>query len=102
MRRLPDKGTTYYCSQSCLKGSYKFLSWYDGKADERRKEREQKRDIKAKGRRYYERHRDELRAKAKAKYWADPESARENMRYYRRKRKLLDALCECEEKTGGG
>lgn len=92
MRRLPDKGITYYCSQSCFKGSYKYLSWYDGKTEERRKEMEQSRDPKTKNKRYYERHRDEERARAKARYWSDPEKAREENRYNKRKRKLLDAL----------
>lgn len=80
--------TCYFCSMSCKKASYKHL--FDGKADERRKERESKRDIKEKNRRYYAAHAEQLRQKQKERYWADPESARESNRYHRKKRALQD------------
>lgn len=81
--------TKYYCSQTCFRASYKHRGYWDGKAEERRKEREASRDISAKNRLYYERHREQELARARARYWADPEAARQANEYQRRKRKLL-------------
>jgi hypothetical protein len=47
------------------------------------------RDISAKNSLYYERHSGKEKARAKARYWADPEAARESNRYQYQKRKLL-------------
>lgn len=81
---------TYYCSESCKKASYKHIGWADGKADERRKEREQKRDIAEKNRRYYEAHAEEIKAKERAYYAEHPGLAAENSRYWRKKQRLLE------------
>ena len=79
---------TYFCSQTCFDSSYKHK--FDGKAEERRKEREANRDISAKNRLYYQRHIEEARARSRRRYWADPERARADNQYQRRKRKLLE------------
>lgn len=81
--------TCYFCSESCKQASYKHL--FDGKAQERRKEREAKRDTKEKNRRYYAAHAEQLRQKAKERYWANPEISRENIRYNHMKRRLKNA-----------
>lgn len=78
--------TCYFCSESCKKASYKHL--FDGKAETRRAEREANRDTSEKNRRYYLAHAEQKRQRARERYWADPEAARENNRYQRQKRKL--------------
>lgn len=93
MRQMVMDGkqkTTYFCSQSCFQASYKHKGFVDGMSEQRRAEREANRDISAKNRLYYERHREQEKARAKARYWADPEAARESNRYQRQKRKLLE------------
>ena len=49
VRQVPRDGkkaaTTYYCSSKCFSASYKHIGWYDGKFDERRKDRERKRAL---------------------------------------------------------
>lgn len=40
------QATVYFCSESCKRKSYKHL--FDGNADKRRREREEKRDVKEK------------------------------------------------------
>lgn len=93
IRQIPADGkkqkTCYFCSEACKLASYKHR--FDGKAEQRAAERYARRDIKEKNRLYYERHREAERARAKARYWQDPESARENMKYARRKRALIRA-----------
>ena len=79
--------TTYFCSETCKRASYKHL--FDGKAHIRRAEREAKRDISAKNRLYYERHAEQERARAKARYWSDPERYRADNKYQRMKRQLI-------------
>lgn len=90
VRQMPRDGkrqaTTYFCSESCKNASYKHL--FDGKAHLRRAEREAKRDITAKNRLYYERHAEVERARAKERYWSDPERYRTDNRYQRKKRTL--------------
>lgn len=91
VRMVPRDGKrqviTYYCSSSCFHASYKHK--FDGKAPERKKERDKNRDVSEKNRRYYQAHAEELRRKAKEKYWADPEKARSDNVYQREKRKLI-------------
>lgn len=93
VRQIPRDGkkqsTTYFCSEKCFASSYKHIGFFDGKAEQRRKEREAKRDIKEKNRLYYERHAERDRSRARARYWADPESARADNQYQRAKRKAL-------------
>lgn len=95
VRQLPKDGkkqaTTYFCSQSCYEASYKHTGWYDGKTQQRRAEREAKRDIQAKNKLYYQRHQEQLRERARARYWADPEAARADNRFCRAKRRLQNA-----------
>lgn len=76
----------YFCSESCKNASYKHL--FDGKAGERRKQREAARDVREKNRRYYEAHSEEIKARKRALYIADPVSALKNNKYQRRKRAL--------------
>lgn len=93
VRQVPRDGkrqaTTYYCSQGCYAASYKHIGWFDGLTAQRRAEKEAKRDISAKNKRYYDRHREQEQARARARYWSDPESARADQAYQRAKRKLL-------------
>lgn len=78
---------TYFCSRSCHSASYKHK--FDGKAEGRRKQREAER-ASEKNRLYYQRHIEQERARARRRYWADPERARADQEYQRRKRKLLE------------
>ncbi len=70
------------------------MSWYDGKTEERRKEKERNRDYKEKNRKYYEKNKEKERARARERYWSNPEKARADMAYYKRKRKLLNGKQE--------
>ena len=81
--------TCYFCSESCKAASYKHK--FDGKAEERRRAREAARDITEKNRRYYQTNAEQVRRRARERYWADPESARAGVAYQRRKRELLNA-----------
>lgn len=94
MRQLPVDGkkqkTCYFCSSACYKASYKHIGWYDGKAEQRRAEREAKRDIKEKNRRYYAAHAEQERERAKARYWANPDKYCAANVYNRKKRKLME------------
>ena len=79
--------TCYYCSETCKQASYKHR--FDGKAAQRKAERDAQRDTREKNRRYYIAHQDQERERAKARYWADPERARADNEYQRRKRKAM-------------
>ncbi len=83
------QATTYFCSGKCFAASYKHIGWYDGKAEERRKQKEARRDLKEKNRRYREKHAEELREKARLRRLANPGLAAADSAYNRRKRKLL-------------
>lgn len=76
----------YFCSETCKKASYKHL--FDGKAEIRRAEREANRDTSEKNRRYYLAHAEQIRQRAKERYWANPEPVRESNRYQRKKKQL--------------
>lgn len=93
VRQVPRDGkrqaTTYYCSSACFQASYKHIGWYDGKADERRKAREGSRDVSAKNRKYYAAHIEQERRRARERYWANPEAARADMAYQRKKRRAM-------------
>lgn len=90
--------TCYFCSKSCKTASYKHL--FDGKADERRKEREAKRDIQENNRRYYAAHAEKERERAKARYWSDRDAALADNRYQRVKRAIKKIGGEINDKTG--
>lgn len=83
--------TVYYCSESCKKASYKYVSWFDGRAEERRKERKNKRDVREKNRRYYAAHADAERERARIYRLNHPEEVAANNAYNKKKRKLLEA-----------
>lgn len=83
------QATTYFCSEKCFAASYKHIGWYDGKAEERRKLKEARRDHKEKNRKYREAHAEELREKARLRRLANPSLAAADSAYTRRKRKLL-------------
>ncbi len=82
--------TCYFCSEACKRASYTYRM--DGKAEECRKAREASRDISEKNRRYYESHAEQERARARERYWADPERARADVKYQRRKQRLMEAV----------
>ena len=83
------QATTYFCSEKCFAASYKHIGWYDGKAEERRKLKESRRDWKTKNRKYREAHAEELREKARLRRLANPGMAAADSAYNRKKRKLL-------------
>lgn len=83
------QATTYFCSEKCFAASYKHIGWYDGKAEERRKLKEARRDWKTKNRKYREAHAEELREKARLRRLANPGMAAADSAYNRKKRKLL-------------
>lgn len=84
------QATTYYCSEKCFAASYKHIGWYDGKAEQRRREKEARRDTREKNRRYHAAHAEELREKARLYRAAHPGQAAADSAYQRRKRKLLE------------
>ena len=84
------QATTYFCSEKCFAAIYKHIGWYDGKAEERRKLKEARRDWKTKNRKYREAHAEELREKARLRRLANPGMAAADSAYNRKKRKLLD------------
>lgn len=83
------QATTYFCSEKCFAASYKHIGWYDGKAEERRKLKEARRDWKSKNRKYREAHAEELQEKARLRRLANPGMAAADSAYNRKKRKLL-------------
>lgn len=78
----------YFCSESCKKSSYKHL--WDGKAEERKRARDASRDVKEKNRKYYQTHQEEERARARRRYWMNHESALQDNRFNRKKRKAME------------
>lgn len=83
------QATTYYCSSPCFQASYKHIGWYDGLAKERKRLRDEQRDVREKNRRYYAAHAEQERERQKARYWANHDDSLETLRYNRRKRKLV-------------
>lgn len=83
------QATTYFCSEKCFAASYKHIGWYDGKAEERRKLKEARRDWKTKNRKYREAHAEELREKARLRRLDNPGMDAADSAYNRKKRKLL-------------
>ena len=87
--RLTLYRTCGTCSEKCFAASYKHIGWYDGKAEERRKLKEARRDWKTKNRKYREAHAEELREKARLRRLANPGMSAADSAYDRKKRKLL-------------
>ena len=85
------QATVYFCSESCKKKSYKHL--FDGKSDERKMERESKRDVTEKNRKYYLKNSEEIRRKRMEKYYENREEELLTQKYNRKKRKLLMDEC---------
>lgn len=94
--------TCYFCCEGCKRCSYKHPGWWDGLADVRRKERESARDKREKNRRYYAEHAEELRKKARERYWNDPDSAREDNRYQKQKRRMQHGQAGSNQNGGEG
>lgn len=78
--------TCYFCSESCFSASYKHR--YDGKAAQRRKEREAARSS-AKNRRYYQSHQEQEKARARQRYWENHKESLATLAFNRRKRAVL-------------
>lgn len=85
------QATVYFCSASCKKKSYKHI--FDGKSDERRRERESKRDVTDKNRKYYLKNSEEIRRKQMEKYYENREEELLTQKYNRKKRKILMDEC---------
>ncbi len=92
------QATVYFCSEGCKRKSYKHL--FDGKADQRRKEREEKRDVREKNRKYYLLHSEQIKAKNREEYHKNREEYLLDQKYNRRKRKLIKEDCFCERVQG--
>ena len=97
MRSMPWNGkkqaTCYFCSSSCFQASYKHIGWYDGKAEERRREREKNRSKEKRAetwKKYYAEHGAEIREKRMKRYWENHEEELKSNVYQRRKRKMLE------------
>lgn len=97
VRQVPRDGkkmaTTYYCSEGCFAASYKHIGWFDGKAEERRRLKDQSRDPereRERWRRYYTTHREERIEAARQRRRENPGLAAADNAYYRRKRKLME------------
>ena len=96
VRQVPRDGkkmaTTYYCSEGCFAASYKHIGWFDGKAEERRRLKDQNRDPereRERWRQYYAAHREERIEAARQRRRENPGLAAADNAYYRRKRKLM-------------
>lgn len=93
IRQMPRDGKeqaiTYFCSQSCYDASY--IHKFDGLEWKRRMERESKRDITAKNRKYYQNHKEQEKQRNRERYWANHEASLLSLRYNREKRKLIAA-----------
>ena len=84
--------TTYFCSSGCFQASYKHIGWYDGKAEERRCQKEAQRDRREYNRQYYADHRDAICARHRENYWADHDGSLATGRYNKKKRKLRGVM----------
>lgn len=91
MRQLPADGkrekTCYFCCEVCWRASYNKPGSWDGLAKARRAAKEAAR-APEKNRRYYEAHAEKERQRARERYWKNPEEARKDNVYQRRKRQL--------------
>lgn len=83
--------TCYFCSSACKEASYKMPHHGKGKINSEERARK-RRNTPEENRRYYIAHAEQERARARARYWANPEAARAANRYSREKRKLLEGI----------
>lgn len=110
LRQMPKDGkkqkSCYFCCSECYQASYKYKSCYDGKAKERRIERETslegKRKKAERWKRYYAKpeNKERICARRRERYWENHEEARKDDMYYKNRRKkygykdLQTANCE--------
>lgn len=94
VRQMPKgvrrQATVYFCSESCKQASYKHL--FDGKAHERRLQKDRSRDKereRVRWAKYREAHAEELREKARRRRQENPGMAAADSAYGRKKRLLL-------------
>ena len=94
VRQMPKgvrrQATVYFCAESCEQARYKYI--FDGKAHERRLQKDRNRDKekeRERHREYYTTHAEERRQKAKLRRQETPGMAAADSAYHRRKRKLL-------------
>lgn len=85
------QATVYFCSEVCKRKSYKHI--FDGKADERRKERETNRDKKEKNRNYYLKNADKIKENRMKYYYEKRDECIKSSKYQREKQKLLKENC---------
>lgn len=86
--------TTYFCCSACFQASYKHIGWYDGKAAERRRAKDANRDPRKRAeawKRWYAENGDAVRARRMERYYENREDELADNRFYRQKRKLLEA-----------
>ncbi len=89
--------TCYFCSSECFQASYKHIGWYDGKAEQRRAEKDHSRDPARRAeqwKRYYAQNCERLRCKRMEYYWRNHDDELASNRYCRQKRKLLREAME--------
>lgn len=78
----------YFCSRECKEASYKMP--HHGKGKINREERDRaRRHTPEENHRYYVAHAEQIKERNRARYWADPEAAREENRYNKMKRKMM-------------
>lgn len=94
VRRIPNvdgkkEKICYFCSEKCKASTYKHL--FDGKAQERKAERQRNRNRTEWWNRYYADHAELIRERRKQSWYAmSAEERAAEGRYYRTKRKLCE------------
>lgn len=87
MRQMPYGGkkqvTCYFCSESCKQASYKHK--FDGKHEERRRQKELARDRTECNRKYYQKNREKILERKRILYWQNPEEYRARNHYNKEK-----------------
>lgn len=82
----------YFCSSACFQASYKHIGWYDGKAAERRREKDRNEPPEEKAerwKRYYAANGEKVRQRSRERYYENHDAELADMAFYRQKRKLL-------------
>lgn len=87
MRQMPYRGkkqaTCYFCSETCKQASYTHK--FDGKHEERRKQKELERDRTEYNRKYYQENKEKILERKKTLYWQNPEEYRARNNYNKQK-----------------
>lgn len=81
--------TCYFCSSACKEASYKMPHHGKGKINSEERGRE-RRHTPEEAHAYYVKNAERIRERRRARYWEDPEKGKEENRYYRKKRKMLN------------